>query len=319
VFWDRIVRPRLEHDFGGVYRFLSAPIPARAQCLSRGGRKEHRHDSSPVGGNDSRVVYDIKAPDFRKPLLATITSAALQGIDAEPVHVEVNAGEVGEPGSTLVGLPDAAVEDPRTASSRLSATAASGRPARAPQSISRPVICAKKVQFMICRSLSASSSRPSNSRHRNSTSSSSRARLQPLRRNPVRCAERLAMARLARALGERGVLLPALSAGGASLVEGVAVYRVTSLGEAFRFLSGESRSSSPPGPANLARTRSISAPSHRRPSGFSEIRGPAPASAGRSKWLSAVPRDLLIIGPPGAGKSMVAKRLPTHHAAAHPR
>ena len=30
-------------------------------------------------------------------MLATITSAALQGIDAEPVHVEVNAGEAGEP------------------------------------------------------------------------------------------------------------------------------------------------------------------------------------------------------------------------------
>jgi hypothetical protein len=30
-------------------------------------------------------------------MLATIASAALQGIDAEPVHVEVNAGEAGEP------------------------------------------------------------------------------------------------------------------------------------------------------------------------------------------------------------------------------
>ena len=30
-------------------------------------------------------------------MLATISSAGLQGIDGEPVHVEVNAGEVGEP------------------------------------------------------------------------------------------------------------------------------------------------------------------------------------------------------------------------------
>jgi magnesium chelatase family protein len=43
-------------------------------------------------------------------MLATISSAALQGIDAEPVHVEVNAGEVGEPRIYLVGLPDAAVK-----------------------------------------------------------------------------------------------------------------------------------------------------------------------------------------------------------------
>src|SRR5437660_12726459 len=44
-------------------------------------------------------------------MLATISSAALQGIDAEPVHVEVNAGEAGEPKLILVGLPDAAVKE----------------------------------------------------------------------------------------------------------------------------------------------------------------------------------------------------------------
>ena len=44
-------------------------------------------------------------------MLATISSAALQGIDAELVHVEVNAGEAGEPKLILVGLPDAAVKE----------------------------------------------------------------------------------------------------------------------------------------------------------------------------------------------------------------
>lgn len=44
-------------------------------------------------------------------MLATITSAAPKGIDAEIVHVEVNAGEVGEPKLILVGLPDAAVKE----------------------------------------------------------------------------------------------------------------------------------------------------------------------------------------------------------------
>lgn len=37
-------------------------------------------------------------------MLATIASAALQGIDAEIVHVEVNAGEAGEPKLMLFGL-----------------------------------------------------------------------------------------------------------------------------------------------------------------------------------------------------------------------
>src|SRR4051812_32593634 len=44
-------------------------------------------------------------------MLATISSAALQGIEAEVVHVEVNTGEVGDPKLILVGLPDAAVKE----------------------------------------------------------------------------------------------------------------------------------------------------------------------------------------------------------------
>ena len=48
-----------------------------------------------------------------------------------------------------------------------------------------------------------------------------------------------AMARLARKLGKRGVLLPPSSAEEAALVEGIAVFSVDSLDCAFRFLAGE--------------------------------------------------------------------------------
>ena len=44
-------------------------------------------------------------------MLAILSSAALQGIDAELVHVEVNANGAGEPLVILVGLPDAAVKE----------------------------------------------------------------------------------------------------------------------------------------------------------------------------------------------------------------
>jgi len=43
--------------------------------------------------------------------LATVSSAALQGIDAVPVTVEVNGGQSGDPRLILVGLPDAAVKE----------------------------------------------------------------------------------------------------------------------------------------------------------------------------------------------------------------
>jgi len=44
-------------------------------------------------------------------MLATVCSAALLGIDAVPVQVEVNTGESGIPNLILVGLPDAAVKE----------------------------------------------------------------------------------------------------------------------------------------------------------------------------------------------------------------
>ena len=44
-------------------------------------------------------------------MLATIDSAALLWITAEPVIVEVNTGESGDPRFVLVGLPDTAVKE----------------------------------------------------------------------------------------------------------------------------------------------------------------------------------------------------------------
>jgi predicted ATPase with chaperone activity len=49
----------------------------------------------------------------------------------------------------------------------------------------------------------------------------------------------LAMARLARSLRKRGILLPGISAEEAALVDGIDVYRIDSLDRAVRFLTGE--------------------------------------------------------------------------------
>ena len=44
-------------------------------------------------------------------MLSVIRSAALVGVEAVPVEIEVNSGELGEFGLWLVGLPDAAVKE----------------------------------------------------------------------------------------------------------------------------------------------------------------------------------------------------------------
>ena len=149
-------------------------------------------------------------------MLATISSAALQGIDAEIVHVEVNTGEAGEPKLILVGLPDAAVKesDDRV----FSALSNSGfKPPRTRTTINlAPGNLRKEGPFYdlpialgilaATRQLQADGLGDWLIAGELSLSGATR---------PVRGA--LAMARLARKLGKRGVLLPAVIVAAAPL------------------------------------------------------------------------------------------------------
>ncbi|MBQ8449790.1 MAG: YifB family Mg chelatase-like AAA ATPase, partial [Bacteroidaceae bacterium] len=117
----------------------------------------------------------------------------------------------------------------------------------------------------------------------------------------------LPIALKAQELGYKGIILPTSNAAEAAVVDRLQVYRADNLLQVVEFLNGKEEALAP---CNVDIEQEFYSQQSCFPFDFSEVRGQE--SVKRAFEVAAAGgHNLLMIGPPGSGKSMMAKRLPS--------